>query len=220
MSNLLMMTAIKLDTLAIHVRVLVTIAVLTLIFILWGSLFRSSIDQRVSLLKNEISKTEDEIVAMRVQLESARTSREQDPNAKNRAEKAKLAFELAKVNEELEQSTAGFIEPKMMTRIMEELFARSKDLELIGMENIVGSPLLGDEASVVTKNNDMAVFRHGLVIEFKGNYLDTLRYLKAIENMPWKFYWGGLKYTVDEYPVARVTITLFTVSLNREWMGI
>jgi hypothetical protein len=118
MSNLLMMTAIKLDTLAIHVRVLVTIAVLTLIFILWGSLFRSSIDQRVSLLKNEISKTEDEIVAMRVQLESARTSREQDPNAKNRAEKAKLAFELAKVNEELEQSTAGFIEPKMMTRIM------------------------------------------------------------------------------------------------------
>jgi len=219
MNDLLKKITAKLDALAIRERALVGITVLALIFISWDTLIRASFDTKTTKLTNEIDKANLDIINLNAQLESEKILQESEPNAKNRAAKAKLAFDLAKLNEELDQLTVGFIEPKLMIKILEELFSRSKDLELIRMENMGGTPLLGDDANN-EKKNDNIVFRHGVVIEFKGKYLDTLKYLKAIENMPWRFYWGGLKYTVDEYPDAHVTITLYTLSLNEGWVGV
>ena len=99
------------------------------------------------------------------------------------------------------------------------MFSRNKGLELIRMQNLTASPLIDDKSNAEKDDDGGMVFRHGVVIEFK-EYLATLRYLKAIENMQWRFYWGGLNYTVDEYPNAHVTIVLYTLSLNEGWVGV
>lgn len=64
------------------------------------------------------------------------------------------------------------------------------------------------------------VFKHAVELEFQGDYRSTLRYLKNLENLPWRFYWDGVSYEVIKYPKASITINIYTLSLDKGWMGV
>jgi MSHA biogenesis protein MshJ len=64
------------------------------------------------------------------------------------------------------------------------------------------------------------LYRHSLVLTLRGSYLDFLRYLEAVERLPWHLYWSGLELRTDEYPVNDITIELTTLSLDEEWIGV
>ncbi len=36
--------------------------------------------------------------------------------------------------------------------------------------------------------------------------------------MPTQLFWGKAKLEVEEYPNARLTLTLYTLSLDQKWM--
>jgi MSHA biogenesis protein MshJ len=52
----------------------------------------------------------------------------------------------------------------------------------------------------------------------RGNYLDMLNYMAALEAMPTQLFWGKAELQVEEYPGARLTLTLYTLSLDAQWM--
>ena len=57
-------------------------------------------------------------------------------------------------------------------------------------------------------------------IEFEGSYLETLKYMSQLEALSQKFYWGSVDFVIEEYPRARVTITVNTLSLSEAWIGV
>jgi len=65
-----------------------------------------------------------------------------------------------------------------------------------------------------------ALYRHGLRATFEGGYLDILAYLRALEALPWRFLWDEVSLEVPRYPVARVTLTVYSLSLDDAWIGI
>ncbi|WP_455203599.1 hypothetical protein [Kaarinaea lacus] len=74
-----------------------------------------------------------------------------------------------------------------------------------------------DAASVA---NLPQIFKHGLEIEFQGDYLSTLSYLKKLETLPWKFYWDEVAYEVLEHPTAQITLKIHTLSLDKGWISV
>lgn len=62
------------------------------------------------------------------------------------------------------------------------------------------------------------VYRHGVQIAVHGNYLDMVDYMGALEAMPTQLFWGKAALEVEEYPDARLTLTLYTLSLDQKWM--
>ncbi len=56
------------------------------------------------------------------------------------------------------------------------------------------------------------VYRYPLAITFSGDYFDTLSYLKKLESMPWRPVWELLEYEVTDYPQAKVTLQIYTLS--------
>lgn len=62
------------------------------------------------------------------------------------------------------------------------------------------------------------LFRHGVQITLRGSYLDMVDYMNALEALPTRMFWGQAQLEVDEYPVARLTLTLHTLSLDKQWM--
>jgi len=67
---------------------------------------------------------------------------------------------------------------------------------------------------------DQGPYVHTVVLVLQGRYLDTLAYLQALERLPWHFYWQTLDLDATHYPVTRVTVTLGTVSMSREWIDL
>jgi MSHA biogenesis protein MshJ len=42
--------------------------------------------------------------------------------------------------------------------------------------------------------------------------------MDALEAMPTQLFWGRAELQVEEYPDARLTLTLYTLSLDRKWI--
>ena len=77
-----------------------------------------------------------------------------------------------------------------------------------------------ENANKLTAENLDNAYRHGLRIEFQGDYLTTLNYLRRLENLKWGFFWDNFEFKVNDYPDSTVAIEIFTLSLQQEWIGV
>jgi MSHA biogenesis protein MshJ len=62
------------------------------------------------------------------------------------------------------------------------------------------------------------LYRHGVEIVLQGSYLDMVNYMDALEALPTQLFWGKAKLDAGQYPDSRLTLTLYTLSLDQKWM--
>lgn len=73
-------------------------------------------------------------------------------------------------------------------------------------------------AAAVVATPAQLLYRHGVEITVEGSYLDMVSYMSALEAMPTQLFWGKAVLEVPQYPRARLTLTLYTLSLDQKWM--
>jgi MSHA biogenesis protein MshJ len=62
------------------------------------------------------------------------------------------------------------------------------------------------------------LYRHGVQVTVRGNYLDMIDYMATLESLPTQLFWGQADFAVEDYPRAHVTLTLYTLSLDPKWL--
>ncbi|WP_051971433.1 hypothetical protein [Massilia sp. 9096] len=62
------------------------------------------------------------------------------------------------------------------------------------------------------------LYRHGVELTVRGGYLDMVDAMGALESLPTQLFWGRAQLDVEDYPNARLTLTLYTLSLDPKWM--
>jgi MSHA biogenesis protein MshJ len=80
------------------------------------------------------------------------------------------------------------------------------------------SPTNAPTAAATPAAEAGGIFKHGVEITLQGNYADVLQYMTELESMPWQVFWGKAEYAVETYPKATVTLTLYTLSLDKKWL--
>lgn len=119
--------------------------------------------------------------------------------------------------------TKSLVSPIEMTDMLRELVDQNRGLKLIELENMAVSPLIDEakeaDAEVMADQNGFGLFRHQVRLIFEGNYSDTLQYLRKLEQIDNKFYWQRFDYQVLDYPKARVTLNIYTLSTQQWWIG-
>lgn len=174
------------------------------------------VDKQVVNLQLQTNKIENQIIILKNQSKL-------DPDFQEKQKIKLLDEQLTNLNVLLKEKMHGLIEPKQMAKVLEVVLAQSTDLKLQRVQSLGAVPIL----SLKTKKNvdednanTLGIYRHGLQIEFKGSYLSTLKYLSALEALPWDFYWDVLELNVDRYPVSTITITVHTLSFHKGWIGV
>jgi MSHA biogenesis protein MshJ len=134
---------------------------------------------------------------------------------------------VAATDEEMRIFTTDLVDPAEMRSVLEELLRRQTGLKLVSAVNRAAEPVLVDEEpapgeALPEKPSSDAprLYRHSLVLELEGSYLDCLRYIESVERLPWHIYWSRLEVETDEYPTNRIVIELTTLSLDEEWIGV
>ncbi len=64
------------------------------------------------------------------------------------------------------------------------------------------------------------LYRHGVEVVLQGGYVDMVNYMAALEALPSQLFWGKAKLDAGDYPTARLTLTLYTLSLDKKWISI
>jgi MSHA biogenesis protein MshJ len=62
------------------------------------------------------------------------------------------------------------------------------------------------------------LYRHGVEMVLQGTYPDMVAYMEALERLPVQLFWGKAQLDAQTYPEAKLTLTLYTLSLEDKWL--
>ena len=157
-----------------------------------------------------------------------------DPDAPARARLDGIHRELGQLGQQLLAIEHGLVPPERIAPLLESILRANGKLKLVSMRTLPVEPLSGppgsDAVAAPVAPADNAggaapaaaaaplLYRHGVEVTVRGNYLDMVDYMSALETLPTRMFWGRAQLDVEEYPAARLTLTLHTLSLDRQWM--
>lgn len=121
---------------------------------------------------------------------------------------------LTELETRIQEQVGGLLAPAQAIKVLEQVLQQEQGLKLLKV-NASSTPL-GDSDVLPDSGEpqDTGINRYRMQLQLEGSYLATLRYLRALEGLPWKFFWEGVEYEVIEYPNARITIDLYTLGIK------
>lgn len=157
-----------------------------------------------------------------------------DPNEALRQRLGELRAETARTSEELRTMQKGLVPPERIAPLLEAILRANGRLKLVSLKTLPvttladgstpapaapanGAPPAPPVPPVVVKSPDL-LYRHGVELTVRGSYLDMVDYMQALESLPTQLFWGKAQLDAEEYPNVRLTLTLYTLSLDPKWM--
>lgn len=175
---------------------------------------------RQQAARNQLKQSEAAINTFSQQQITLSAAIDRDPDA----EAIKLLTDIRAGNiamhQQLTDAQAQLANPEKMTSVLRDLIAKQKGLELVSMRTLKVEDLLSSVASgPATVPNLRSVFRHGIEITVRGDYASLAAYMQQIEKLDWKIYRDSLSLKTEGYPVSSMTLTLYTLSMERAWLS-
>ena len=173
--------------------------------------------QEITSLKQEEWDQKDQLAGLMMRLAD-------DPNLVLFEEQRNLKVKLEKLKEQIEIRLSDLIAPELMADVMRQVLSDYKCLRLVSAKNLMVEPLkleiTNDKGVPRSPDESQSVlFSHRFEMVLHGDYFQALSFLKSIEEMK-GFYWTLLKYEVESYPQAKITLQLSTLSLDEDWIGV
>lgn len=227
----------KIDALSLRERVIIFVMLAVLFITVFNMALLDREFSKQKQLSDQINAAQSQINQIRTEIQHA-VQLSRDPDAANKDRLQTLMQQSAQMQTVLLDMQKGLVSPDKMTILLEDILRRDSKLRLLSLKtlpatNLAESPMAEartpqEKAAAATVANRLgadkpasgAVYKHGVEITVQGEYLDMLDYMAALEAMPWQLFWGRAKLNVDEYPTATLTLTLFTLSLDKKWLNL
>lgn len=194
------------------------IAVLIVAALVWGffSFYLTGVNSEREALERQIVTTQTRFVAMQQREQQARIAAEEDPNQAVRVRIERAIAEQGRLDGDIEELAGNLVTPNSMTRLLTSMLSAQAGLKLARVENMAP-----ETARVVGGDGTGApVYKHRLIIELEGDYLSLIAYLVRLESFPERFFWDRLTFTQTEWPAARISLQLHTLSTAEGFVGV
>jgi MSHA biogenesis protein MshJ len=229
----------KIDALSLRERVIIFAMLAVLFIAIFNAVLLDRQFARQKHLSGQVTAGQAQLGQIRVEIQQAVRTID-DPDAANRERLQALKQQTAQMQSVLLDMQKGLVSPDRMTVLLEDILKRDRKLRLLSLKTLPAfnlSETTAADAKAIRGNGAMVpasavqnpddqqpavgvVYKHGVEIVVQGEYLDILDYMAALESMPWQLFWGKAKLNVDEHPTATLTLTLFTLSLDKKWLNL
>jgi MSHA biogenesis protein MshJ len=219
----------RIDALSLRERVLVfAAAAASIVFVAWIAVLGPMLAHHAAL-RAKIAQLQNNLVGVDGEITQKLEAYQADPDAATRDQLAKARTEAAGLADQLRAMQKGLVPPERIAELLGTLLRANGRLQLASMKTLPVTPLsdLAEAAKPPAAATPPAapqdkaaglLYRHGVQIAVRGNYLDMVNYMSALETMPTQLFWGKAQLEVEQYPTSRLTLTLYTLSLDSKWM--
>ncbi|MBU2870313.1 hypothetical protein [Colwellia sp. E2M01] len=202
------------------------------IFFIISYLFIDEKSAKTVNLDKQSKSMQSSIQTLDYSIEQYQTALKLDPDTDVLKQIAQLESKLAQLDGQLVLLTTDLISPVEMREALIKLLQLEPGVSLLSFELIGAQPLLNLSAvsadADVNVNNyslppeqlGLNLYKHGIKLKLSGEYFQLRNYLMQLEQLSWKFFWQDFQLQVKEYPVNEVEIIIYSLGLNKEFIGV
>jgi len=230
--------AARMDALSLRERGMVFGATVAVLAFAGHTFMLAPQDAKQAALRTQIDQQHAAIAAIDGEITARVEGSRIDPDAQSRARLNTMQQEMGQLGSQLLALEHGLVPPERMGPLVEGILRANGRLKLVSMRTLPAEPLAAPGAMAAATpaaappaasavpagaapqaGGDVPLlYRHGVEVTVRGNYLDMVDYMNALDAMPTRMFWGRARLDVETYPSARLTLTLHTLSLDRQWM--
>jgi MSHA biogenesis protein MshJ len=235
MKEQLQRLAARVDALSLRERVMLFAATAAVYVFLMHFIGLGPMFAKQDLLRNQIVQQQNNLEGIDNEISEKVKAAQVDPDAPARERIAAVRAQTEALAVSLRAMQNGLVAPERMAPLVEAILRANGRLQLASMRTLPVEPVHGSGnpaaagstagSAVDTAANAAAaakpaalLYRHGVEVTVRGNYLDMIGYMAALESMPTQLFWGGARLETETWPTSRLTLTLYTLSLDAKWM--
>lgn len=211
-------------------RMMIALAVIVGMAMLGSTVFVEPARAKNKLLSASVEKKNRENNSLKAQISAVQQQLGQDPNAATKAQLETLRAKLRQVSENLVRANDALVPPSEMNALLERILARQPGLQLVSLRTLKPGSFVERAAEKETvasavdktlpKAKEFDIYRHGVEIRLTGSFSDLYAYLSQLEQEQKKLMWGEVRLKVLEHPKAELTLVVYTLSVDKEWLSL
>ncbi|NNG12153.1 MAG: hypothetical protein HKM88_02780 [Halobacteria archaeon] len=202
--------ATRIDALHVRERALLLLAGVAIVFVLIDSFGLQPTHKQQQQSRQAIDDLEQQLATLSARSQILYSPHGDDELQEYEQERSRLQAEISELEARLQGQLGVMLQPEQAARVLEQVLGPDQELKLTRMD-AVGRPLNTTATTDGSEASETGIGRYELQLQLEGSYLATLRYLRALEALPWKFFWEQLDFEVQEHPVAQVTLDIYTL---------
>jgi MSHA biogenesis protein MshJ len=213
----------KVDGFSLRERMLIFFAAAALVVAMVNALVLDPQLEKQKKISAEVVQQQEKMKQVQAQIETLLQARQADANSPLREQIRVLHEKIAEGNTYLQGRRDKLVPPEKMAQLLQQVLSKNGHLLLVALNTLPVSLLVepSDEAAAARMTDaEKQIFKHGVKITVRGSYADLLQYLNALEKLPTQMFWGVAKMDVVRHPVVELTLTLYTLSLDKIWLQV
>lgn len=216
----------KIDGLSLRERVLIFAALAFMLVSLINVLFLEPLVTRQKQMATQVVQQQEKIKEIRGKIQALLEARHSDRSSPLRGRLAQLRQQLAAGEAYIKSRGDRLIPSDRMASVLEQILNRDGQLQLVSLKTLPVALLEQHgqnnkkQQSKMPSTLDKPVYQHGVQITVRGSYPELLGYLDQLEHLKVRMFWGQAKLGVEHYPEAELTLTLYTLSLDKTWLAV
>jgi MSHA biogenesis protein MshJ len=209
-------------------RWMVFFAGLVVLYGLLNTLFLSPVLKKQKALQSALLQSQQQTSEIQQQITMLAQTPLVDIDAQNKIKLEKLNARVQQQKQQLTSLNDTLVSPEHMPDLLKNLMQNYQGIRLVGMktiapENFLEKPDKADATAESPGHVDHGlpvIYRHGLELTLSGNYMELMHYAEALQALSRKVLWDKAVLNTKEYPVSELTVTVYTLSLDKTWLSI
>ncbi len=221
----------KIDARIMRERALILLSILAFLFMFWSFAVQSSLDKKNQEAAASLATLASQRAALQTQITAATQSLLNDPDKPKKEQIEQLQKDIHGVETQLQSVSHNLIRAEQLPQALQEVLQKSQSLTLLEVKTLPARELQFVEAASIASATTPAataapseptagVYQHAVELRVSGSYNQMLHFLIELEQLPWRFYWQSLDYSVDKYPNAEATLRVYTLSSDEGLFGV
>jgi len=239
--------AARIDALSLRERAFACLAAVAAVLFIAYMGFIEPAGARERTLRSTILQQRAQIAGIDVEIAQKQALALADPDADVRKRLAAVRVENGRLRASLRTTQSALVQPERMTVLLQQMVQQNGKLRLLSLRTLAPAgttdghfadgeqqlagpvPPAGGLSTVppgaaagpgVAAPSEPLLYRHGVRIVLQGAYPDMVAYMAALERLPARLYWGQAALDANEHDKATLTLTLYTLSLDNEWIAL
>jgi MSHA biogenesis protein MshJ len=230
--------AARVEALQPRERIMAFGATVVVLVFLANALVFGPLARKEAALRSTLQQQNATVDGVNAEITAKAQAYANDPNDALRKRLGDVRAETARMSEQLRAMQKGLVPAERIAPLLESILRANGRLKLVSLQTLPvttlgdaatspATPAAGTPAGTaaatqpatapVVKAPDL-LYRHGVELTVRGSYLDMVDYMHALETLPTQLFWGKAQLDAEAYPNVRLTLTLYTLSLDSKWM--